>query len=195
MKDKLFVYPTDTVWGIGGSIFSKQCYEKIAKIKGRDENKPLSVLFPNVEELCKFVSFPDEYSVEWLEKFFSLESTLGVPVEWVKAEIPDWVCQGSPFMAVRCISSNAIREIYEMINDPITSTSLNYSGYSPIVNGFDAREFFEDHIADEVFIENRDAPCSGRASTIVLLKEEAPEIVREGLYSKEICEHLELLST
>ena len=98
-------------------------------------------------------------------------------------------------MAVRCIDSKAINDIYSQIDSPVTSTSLNYSGFSPIVNEYDAREFFDDHIKDEVFIENRDAPCSGRSSTIVLLKESGAEIVRSGLYESEIKEHLELLST
>jgi L-threonylcarbamoyladenylate synthase len=195
MKDKLFIYPTDTVWGIGGDIFSKPCYEKIVKVKGRDANKPLSVLFPNIDELLKFVEFPKNFTKEWLVKYFSLESTLGVPVSWVIPDIPPWICQGSPFMAVRCIESKAVEEIYSLINSPVTSTSLNYSGYSPIVNGYDAREFFDDHISSEVFIENKDAPCSGRSSTIVLLKEEGPEIVRKGLYEQEIRKHLEILST
>lgn len=195
VNEKLFVYPTDTVWGIGGSIFSNECYRKIADIKGHEEKKPLSVLFYSIEEIRDLINLPPEFSDLWLEEFFKFESTLGVPKEWSKKELPNWICQDSKFLTIRCLKSKMIKKVIDMVGGPITSTSLNFSGFPPIVDGVEAREFYEEHMKEEVFIENHDAPCSGRSSTIVLLGEEKHNIVREGQYVNEIKEHLKLLST
>jgi L-threonylcarbamoyladenylate synthase len=195
MKDKLFIYPTDTVWGIGGSIYSELCYKKIAEIKQRDALKPLSVLFPSIEEIVQFVNFPKEFTAVWLSRFFELESTLGVPKEWIKEEVPEWVCQGSPFLAIRCVPTEPVKKLFSIINDPISSTSLNFAGEEPIVDNKKAEEFFNNLPSKEEFISNEDSKCSGRSSTIVLLKKDGPFLVRSGLYAKEINEHLKLLST
>jgi len=195
VNEKLFVYPTDTVWGIGGNIFSKVCYEKIANIKGHAEKKPLSVIFCSIKDIRELIEFPKTYSDNWLETFFKYESTLGIPKEWSKKELPQWICEDSQFLTIRCLNSKVIKNIIDKAGGPITSTSLNFSGFPPIIDGVEARDFYENHITDEVFIENHEAPCSGRSSTIVLISEESHTIVREGQYINEIKEHLKLLST
>lgn len=195
MNDKLFIYPTDTVWGIGGNIFSKLCYEKIVKIKKRDASKPLSVLFPNINELMGFINFPNNMTKLWLSKFFELESTLGVPKEWAKTEIPLWICQDSDFLAVRCVPSEEIVKIFSLIKKPISSTSLNLVGEVPIVDNAEAEFFFNKYSSDEEFIPNSKSKCSGRSSTIVLLAKDGPIVVRKGLHVEDINEHLKLLST
>ena len=194
MIDKLFIYPTDTVWGIGGSIYSKNCYDKIVNIKQRDASKPFSVLFPNLDEILKFVNFPKTISKKWLSKFFNLESTLGVPKEWIKKDIPDWICQDSPYLAVRCVETIEVKKLFSIIKDPISSTSLNLAGESPIDDNMVARNFFDDNASGEEFILNSNSKCSGRSSTIVLLSSEGPLVVRSGLYIEEINEHLKILS-
>ncbi|MFZ5501524.1 MAG: L-threonylcarbamoyladenylate synthase, partial [Candidatus Micrarchaeota archaeon] len=44
----VMVYPTDTVYGIGGDATSDEVVEKILKIKGIAEKRPLSVMVADV---------------------------------------------------------------------------------------------------------------------------------------------------
>lgn len=60
-KEKIFVYPTDTIYGIGG-IVTPTVVEKINTIKQRTAGKHYSIIAPNNE---------------WVEERFELEAVSG----------------------------------------------------------------------------------------------------------------------
>ncbi len=49
---KIFIYPTDTIYGIGG-VWSEENIKKIADIKNRDWNKMFSIIAPNFDWIMK----------------------------------------------------------------------------------------------------------------------------------------------
>ncbi len=54
LSGKLFIYPTDTIYGMGCNALNKKAVEKIRKIKKRD-SKPFSIIVPSfkwIEENC-----------------------------------------------------------------------------------------------------------------------------------------------
>ena len=101
INEKIVIYPTDTVWGIGSSMYSESAYLRIQKIKRSIENKPLSILFPDVDELLALLKPIEGKYNEWLERFFSLETTLLIPLEFFKENPPSWITQNSKFVGVR----------------------------------------------------------------------------------------------
>ena len=46
-KGKIFIYPTDTIYGLGCDALNEKSVEKIKEIKKRDKDKPLSVIAPS----------------------------------------------------------------------------------------------------------------------------------------------------
>lgn len=50
----VFIYPTDTCYGIGCSIFSSEAIDRVFQLKGRDDDKPVPVLThpSDVDELA-----------------------------------------------------------------------------------------------------------------------------------------------
>ena len=44
---KIFIYPTDTIYGIGCNAEDKKAVNKIKNIKKREKNKPLSIIAPS----------------------------------------------------------------------------------------------------------------------------------------------------
>ncbi|MFH1503273.1 MAG: L-threonylcarbamoyladenylate synthase [Candidatus Diapherotrites archaeon] len=55
LEGKIFIYPTDTIYGIGCNAEDKNAVEKIRQIKERDRDKPLSVIAPGfkwIEQNC-----------------------------------------------------------------------------------------------------------------------------------------------
>lgn len=53
-KDGIGVLPTDTLYGLVGSAFSKKAVKKIYTIKKRDTTKPLIILISKISDLKKF---------------------------------------------------------------------------------------------------------------------------------------------
>jgi len=53
LKGKIFIYPTDTIYGIGCNALNELSVEKIKEIKGRDRNKPLSIIAPGIDWVKK----------------------------------------------------------------------------------------------------------------------------------------------
>jgi L-threonylcarbamoyladenylate synthase len=186
-SDQIYIYPTDTVWGIGCDIYSETGYEEIARIKKSSPGKPLSILFADVEDVLKSFTLPNTISKEWLEYFFSQESTLGVPVIWAKIKLPHWAHLDSDYISLRCITSASIKSLYNKIGNPFFTTSLNLQGDSPILLEEDAKKFCKMNCNHAIIIEDAGIPLSGSSSTMIFLDDNLNfKVKREGRKLEEI---------
>lgn len=52
-EGKLFIYPTDTIYGIGCNALDEKSVRKIKSLKKRDQRKPLSVIAPSKKWICQ----------------------------------------------------------------------------------------------------------------------------------------------
>ena len=48
-QGKIFIYPTDTIYGLGCDATNKKAVDKIKDIKSRDKDKPLSIIAPSIK--------------------------------------------------------------------------------------------------------------------------------------------------
>ena len=191
-KDDIFIYPTDTVWGIGCSIYSEKGHAEINEIKQTAKSKPLSIMFTNVQEIYQNFTFPEEINLPWLETFFKLETTLGFPLKACKLKIPKWATGDSEYVSIRCLQTDVTKKIYQDLQGPFFSTSLNLSGLAPIISSSEALKFHKSHAENAHFFDsNEKRDLSGSSSTIVFFKENLDfEIKREGLKIKDVKNHL-----
>lgn len=191
----LFVYPTDTVWGIGAGFQDKLGVESVARIKNAPIGKPTSLMFPGLEEIHSFFNLPHSFRNTWLEKFYSLQTSLAFPRQWLKEDLPEWIIYDSDFVSTRMLSLPWIREIYEKEDGPFTSTSLNLSGDSPILDLDKASDFVDQHCSDSFFIHGNGDSLSGHSSTMVCFKDDENWILwRRGYLVKDVEAHLEIFS-
>lgn len=191
INDQIFIYPTDTVWGIGCSIYSYEGYKKIADIKHSDINKPLSIMFASCDELEKSFRFPKKMTAAWFREYFKLESTLGFPKKEALIEIPKWATAESEFVSIRCLEIEATKEIDQTLKVPFFSTSLNLTGKPPITTLEEASQFQKEHAPDAIFITHSGTNLSGSSSSIVFIDEHlVVSIIRRG---EKILDVLELL--
>ena len=188
--ESVFIYPTDTVWGIGASIKSRAARERINVIKNSPDDKPLSIMFTDINQLYNSFNFPETISLSWLISFFKLESTLAIPLKISKISIPSWVTAKSDLVSIRCLEYPALKEISLDLGAPFFTTSLNLAGEPPITTYQDAVEFQKNHATDAEIFGDSTHNLSGRSSTIVFFRGQSFEIVRQGLKVEEIKKHL-----
>jgi L-threonylcarbamoyladenylate synthase len=191
-NESVFIYPTDTVWGIGASIYSQSAQKTIASIKRTSDDKPLSIMFTDITVLYNSFNFPDVMSLSWLRSYFKLESTLAIPLKIAKISIPSWVMGKSDLVSVRCLEHPELKIIGETLKAPFITTSLNLTGEPPIINFQDAKQFQLAYAPDAEFFGDSSHNLSGRSSTIVFFRANGFEIIREGLKVEEIKKHLSL---
>ncbi|MEI6296062.1 MAG: L-threonylcarbamoyladenylate synthase [bacterium] len=121
----VFIYPTDTIYGIGTNATKDDFVMKIRTIKQR-ETKPFSVIAPNIDwikENCE----TDKETEKWLEKLPG-RYTLFLDLKNTDC-ISDEVNPLDDSIGVR-IPQHWFTEIIEKSGIPFITTSANISGQS-----------------------------------------------------------------
>lgn len=119
LSGKIFIYPTDTLYGIGCNAEDKQAVEKIKQIKSRDKDKPLSIIAPSKEWIKQNCIVDVE-----LDKYLPGPYTL-----ILKKKNPNFLNQisSTEFIGIRipaCQFSNQVKQA----KVPFITTSVNLAG-------------------------------------------------------------------
>ena len=154
LDGKIFVYPTDTIYGLGCNAYNKDSVEKIKMIKKRD-NKPLSVIAP---------------SFDWIEKHLivdvDLKKYLPGPYTLIlkkkDKDFLNWVSD-TDSLGIRIPDCN-FTKIIQLANLPFITTSVNLSGKRPIIK----INQIPKQIKDKVDIIIDVGPLTGRPSTLII---------------------------
>ncbi len=174
------VYPTETVYGIGASVFIPEAVERIFKIKRRDRTMPLSVAVASFEMMEQVASI-DEEDLSLLRKVLPGPVTILVKRG---PDLLDIVTAGSPMVGIRFPDHPVALELIGMIG-PITSTSANLSGQKPPAS----IEELDPKITSEVdVILDGGRARFGRPSTLFDLA--ARKVIREGAGMERVLELL-----
>jgi L-threonylcarbamoyladenylate synthase len=120
------VYPTETVYGIGASVYFPEAVERVFDIKGRDRNMPLSVAVASFDMMGRVARIGEE-DLSILRKL--LPGPVTVLVE-KSADLPDNVTAGLDCVGIRFPDHQVALELIGLAG-PITSTSANLSGRPP----------------------------------------------------------------
>jgi len=120
----VFIYPTDTVYGIGGDATSKEVVAKIHRIKGSSADKPLSVMVSDFDML-------DQYCDTGLWEDMVLEKYLPGPYTFIVKERNQLPVSNTGRLGVRIPNHRFCRDLCRLFEKPIISTSANLHGSHP----------------------------------------------------------------
>jgi L-threonylcarbamoyladenylate synthase len=174
------VYPTETVYGIGASIYIPEAVERVFEIKGRERGMPLSVAVASFEMIEQVASISED-DLALLRKVLPGPVTILVEKD---PDLPDTVTAGSPLVGIRFPDHPMALELIGMAG-PITSTSANLSGQKPPASIAELNP----KIAKKVdFV--LDGGRSRFAQPSTLLDLEARRVIREGAGMQRVRELL-----
>jgi len=120
-KDGVILYPTDTIWGLGGSIYSQKATEKIYAIKKRDRHKALLLLVDSINMLKLYIE-DIHPRVETLMVYHKQPLTI---IYKANSKIPDYLLCGGDTIAIRVVQDEFCKSLINLLGHPITSTSAN----------------------------------------------------------------------
>lgn len=164
-KGKLFIYPTDTIYGIGCNATNSKSVRKIRLIKKRDK-KPFSVIAPNKEWITKNFYV----NKKWLKK---LPGRYTLILKEKRKVVCEEVNSGLSTLGVR-IPKHSFSKLIEKANVPFVTTSVNFSG-QPAARSVKEipKEILKkvDYIIDEGILNNK-------PSTIIDLTKKRAEIIK-----------------
>jgi L-threonylcarbamoyladenylate synthase len=164
------VYPTETVYGIGASVYLPEAVERVFEIKGRPRNMPLSVAVASFDMMGRVARIGEE-DLSILRKL--LPGPVTVLVE-KSAYLPDNVTAGSDRVGIRFPDHPVALELIGLAG-PITSTSANLSGRPPPAS----LEELDPNIAEAVDVV-LDGGRSRFATPSTLVDLAAGMVIREG---------------
>lgn len=165
------ILPTDTLYGLTASAFDSDAVERVYALKQRDSRKPLIVLISTIEDIERFGVIVSNELEHTLKNYWPGPYTIILPT--IDEEF-EFLSRGTDTIAFRLPDDSELVELLE-VTGPLVAPSANIEGKEPAKTVEQARKYFGDSIDFYYDGGERD----GKASTIIRLEGDEPEIVRE----------------
>lgn len=179
MTDGLVVYPTDTMYGLGGDAFSEDAIRKVYEAKNRPLSMPLSIAVSDFDMMAAVTQIGVREE-EFINKFLPGPITVVVKA---RSYLPGMLSVGTGLIGVRYPAHPVAIDLISRFDSPITATSANQSGAKdPVTPG-------ECHIPYDILIDGGILP--GIPSTVVDLVN--LRIIREGARVGEVRDYLAIM--
>jgi len=178
----LVVFPTETVYGIGGNACLEKAAQAIYAAKGRPSDNPLIVHLAHFDQIDRY-AYIDQPAVNVLsDAFWPGPMTL---ILRKKEIIPDSVTGGLRTVAIRIPSHEVAHALLASTDLPIAAPSANLSGkpssttFAHVLADFDGRV--------DVIVDGGNVPI-GLESTVIDMTGMTPLILRPGAITQDMIE-------
>lgn len=169
----VILYPTATLYGLGGNGFDKNVAERIRVLKKRAETAFILLAADTGAALSLAKNIPPA-AIDLAKKHWPGPLTLVLPAS---DTLPFEVQGPAGTVAIRVDAHIFTRRLAAKAGCPIISTSANISGRSPAVTA-DQLDVELIEKCDYLIID--DTPRAGQASTVVGFNDDGPVILRQG---------------
>lgn len=166
------ILPTDTLYGLVGSAFSKEAVDRIYDLKSRSEKKSLIILISSIDDLKKFGVELTDTSKKFIKKFWPGKVSIVLPFDNKKLFYLDKMNGTLAFRLPK--KGDLINLIKE--TGPIVAPSANPEGLAPAKDTDEARIYFDDRI--DFYVDG--GKLESEPSTLVKIDGDKIEILREG---------------
>ena len=152
----VFIYPTDTIYGLGCDATNQGSVRKIKELKYRDAEKPMSVIAPSVDWIKEHCEVIDELLEEYLPGPYTL-LLKKKDIDFMK-DVSD-----NEKLGVR-IPDCEFTKLVEQAGVPFITTSVNFAGEPFAIKISD----IDSEILDAAEIVIGVGQLDGRPSTLII---------------------------
>ena len=172
-NDGVIIYPTDTVYGLGCSIFSKKAMKRITQIKKVDPKKPLTIICTNTSHIQEYAQGIPNDVFKVMRRILPGPYTVILKASRI---IPKTMLTPRSTVGIRWPGHPIAQSIVETLGHPILSSSLRISE----AELYDDPGELHDHYESQVDAVVDGGVIYAENSTIIDFSGGDPVIARRG---------------
>jgi L-threonylcarbamoyladenylate synthase len=172
--------PTESFYGLAVSVMDENAVQRLMLIKKRPEKNPILILISAVDELDRYVLQAPPVAAKLIRRFWPGGLTL---VFQGRKSLSPMLTSGTGQIGVRLSSHPLPTELARLAGVAITGTSANVSGESPCRSASEVMKALGHDV--DLVIDGGEAQ-GGKPSTVLDITVQPPEILREGMVSREL---------
>lgn len=167
----ILIFPSDTVYGIGGNPWDERALERVRTLKGRDPGQPFSLHLSSVEAIERFACI-DARMRQQIMRLLPGPITFLLPANEMAP--PSTVMEGK--IGVRVPAHPFFFSVMNRLDRPLFGTSVNRVGEPPLVA---VDQIIEQFSGVDLLIEGETG--GGVPSSIIDLTMDPPRALRGEL--------------
>lgn len=171
-EGNVFIYPTDTIYGIGANPFNEDAIKQVDNIKGREFGKMYILLVGDINTLLNYIEINSEKHLDFLISLWPNPVSVVLNLKSKTREILD-----RDNAAFRIPNHRFCLKLLSELGMPLVSTSVNRSKQAPVVEPGLIRDDFSSEVEAIFYSKKR---SFFKSSTIIDLTENRPRLIREG---------------
>lgn len=173
-QEGIIGFPTETVYGLAGNIFSEKAVKQIYEIKQRPKFNPLIAHLKGIDQLETVASHVPIKAYQLAEAFWPGPLTLVLEKQH---HVPDWITAGKSTVALRVPAHPMALELLSNLDFPLAAPSANpFSTVSPTT-----AVHVENYFGDQLALVLDGGECQrGIESTIIGFENQQPVLYRHG---------------
>ena len=168
----VIAYPTDTTYGLGCDIFSRQGIRSIYQIKHRDARKPFSFICTDLSDVTRYAHVSN-FAFKILKRHLPGPYTFVLEANRV---VPDVLVTRQKTVGIRIPDDPIALAIVRELGHPLVTTSANLSGEEPLHDPVEINQRLGKQL--ELVVDG--GIRLGNPSTVISLIADRIDVLREG---------------
>ncbi|MQF87164.1 MAG: threonylcarbamoyl-AMP synthase [SAR202 cluster bacterium] len=182
----VIAYPTDTVYGLGASVFNYSSVSTMFVIKARERHQAVPVLIASESQLSEIAIDISDDAYRLAKAFWPGKLTL---IMKSHPDLPSLVTGGGDTVGVRLPDHPCPQSLIQALGAPITGTSANRHNGAEPTTANEVQKQLGNRLS--LILDGGPSP-SNLPSTIIDTTSSTPKVVRTGVLSieqiKDICD-------
>ena len=171
----VIIYPTDTIYGLGCSIFATDAIKRIYGIKQQEKTKPFSFICSDLSNISEYAKVSNA-AFRFMKQLIPGPFTFVLPASRLK-QLPKSMISKRKTVGIRVPDNTICRELVRLLGHPILNASVEEMNGTVLNDPEDIKAQYRNEV--DVILACGNGSLGH--STVIDLTGEQPEVLREGV--------------